>query len=293
MRWVEARDSLPHQWRPLSFLNSHLVFFYQPLKIVIWIQVRSQPVIASSYDLVLWTITEELRGSLKVYIFLMATTRLKRHNRVMCAIGILIGHTLSKEIGFMNFLIGVMIAEFHVMQLTEPGRRSKPITKLLPRLLEMNFKIFILCLALFFGSYSTLEVFHHASWSEKMYRVLSGVYSSNTEEVGEIYLFIGTTLLLSLITQSKTAQRILSTGPLQFLGRISYSMYLLHVPLILSLGITLVFYFRWFGLSDLLSVWLMIPFLINATISISYIFTRFVDEKIIRWSHEIENQMTH
>ncbi|EGG01288.1 uncharacterized protein MELLADRAFT_111106 [Melampsora larici-populina 98AG31] len=220
---------------------------------VIWYRTETE----SQYNNVLWTMPEELRGSMNVFLFLLATSSLKRRFRAMLAVGLGLVNLFMKEMSILPFISGILIAELQVSQ-----------SERIP----------------FFEMKSS-------SWSLWMFRVMSRFYNKDDFQeyrVKTLYYIMGGTLTVLSISQCTTAKRILSTRPLQFLGRISFSLYVIHVPLLLSLGVSLVSNFRDLGVSNTFSIFLMLPFWVGLVIMFSWLMTRFVDEKAIAFSRALE-----
>ena len=76
-------------------------------------------------------------------------------------------------------------------------------------------------------------------------------------------------LFLALVTGSmRAANRVLSTGPLAFVGRVSYSVYLYHLPLLLLVnafapGVT--------------GSWLVLPFYLAGVLAVAWLSYRYVE----------------
>ncbi|EGG03229.1 uncharacterized protein MELLADRAFT_90230 [Melampsora larici-populina 98AG31] len=250
--------------------------------VAIWYEERTK----SEYDAVLWTMPEELRGSMYIYLFLLATSSLKRRFRVILALALALVNLLMKKLSILPFISGIFMAELHISQ---SERRGSPINRILVYLGRLA--IFItLMIGLFFGSipgYPTTEM-KSTAWSSAMFRVMSRLYSQDEPQVKALYTLMGSTLAVFAISQWSCAKKLLSTRSLQFLGRISFSLYVIHVPLLLSGGISLVWNFRHSGVSNTLSVFLMLPFWIGTVIIVSLIMTKYIDEKAVTFSHTLE-----
>lgn len=272
--WTD--DTVPH-WVTTNWREQTL----ESLKsmVVIWYQERT----ASEYDAVLWTMPEELKGSMYTYLFLFATSSVKRRFRVMLAVALALVNLFMKNLLLLPFISGILIAELHVSQSERRGSQIPRTLIYLGRLATF----LTLMIGLFFGSVPSGKM-KLSSWSSLMFRVMSRLYSGNELQVKALYNLMGSTLAVLAISQWPIAKHLLSTRPLQFLGRISFSLYVIHVPLLLSGGISLVWNLRKAGVSNTLSVCLMLPFWIGAVFIVSWVMTKFVDEKAIKFSHTLE-----
>lgn len=67
----------------------------------------------------------------------------------------------------------------------------------------------------------------------------SSALFKNNSSVADIVAGLGIVLLFSVVLSSKKAQKFLSTKPFLWLGKISYSLYLIHILVLMSLAILL------------------------------------------------------
>ncbi len=74
------------------------------------------------------------------------------------------------------------------------------------------------------------------------------------------------------------AQRFLNSAGPRFLGKISYSLYLIHAPVLLALT---------FSVRNRLSPWAQFPIYLVATLLLSYVFCICVEEPFIRLGHRL------
>jgi peptidoglycan/LPS O-acetylase OafA/YrhL len=93
---------------------------------------------------------------------------------------------------------------------------------------------------------------------------------------------LGAVLLIAGTLGSQPIARMLSVRPLQFLGRISFAMYLIHMPLLMSLGLWVTRQMHKSGLSYLEAVGVSFVVFIATVILVSVLFERFVDMPSIR-----------
>ena len=105
------------------------------------------------------------------------------------------------------------------------------------------------------------------------------------EDVLGIWHVIGASMLMTGLCLSPRLRKLLSCRPLQWLGKISFSLYLVHVPVLLSVGT---------GVAVLLSDWGIQSFhlmsaisavvTLLATLLVSALFQRFVEKPCARFS---------
>jgi peptidoglycan/LPS O-acetylase OafA/YrhL len=92
---------------------------------------------------------------------------------------------------------------------------------------------------------------------------------------------IGFTLL---VNNFGFIQKLFSTRPMTFMGKISFSFYLIHIPVIFSLGIYLYMYG---GIDSQYKTLIIFLILIAVTIFLSYLFMKYIDKKAISISDRI------
>lgn len=90
-------------------------------------------------------------------------------------------------------------------------------------------------------------------------------------------------LLVGIVLNSKCIQNILSNAVIMFLGRISFSLYAVHLPIMMSLGALSMVY--WDGRTGAVAA---IVITIFVSIVVAYIFTETFD----KWSQKLANMVS-
>ncbi len=85
-------------------------------------------------------------------------------------------------------------------------------------------------------------------------------------------LCLGVLLFWAVTTRIRAAYALLARGPLAFLGRVSYSAYLYHLPLLLL----------WNAYARALPAWASLPLYFAILIAISWLSWRFVEQPFLR-----------
>ena len=96
--------------------------------------------------------------------------------------------------------------------------------------------------------------------------------------VSDWFTAAGSAALIIIGLNSRRAGLVLNSSPARFLGKISYSLYLVH-PVVL-LGLT-------FAIGDRFPVWLHLPLFVGLAITLGWLFNRTVEEPCIRLSRAI------
>jgi peptidoglycan/LPS O-acetylase OafA/YrhL len=93
---------------------------------------------------------------------------------------------------------------------------------------------------------------------------------------------LGAALLLALFTCSDLAKRILEVGVLRFVGRISYSMYLLHGMVLITITPLLIKLLNYSGIAGLAAYWLVMVPTIGIVLLISWLSFLFIEQPSVR-----------
>jgi peptidoglycan/LPS O-acetylase OafA/YrhL len=123
--------------------------------------------------------------------------------------------------------------------------------------------------ALFFGS-SLMYI-----ESNRLFDHFAGLPALMAVEWGIVVGAIG---FVIVAINSPTAKRILHSAVPAFLGRISYSLYLTHAPVLLALT---------FGIHKRLSAWQQFPIYLVASIGTAYLFCISVEEPFTRMGQRL------
>ena len=158
-----------------------------------------------SYNNVLWTMRIELIGSFLVY-GLLALFGWVRHRWVVYAVAVAL-LAANHYIDYAAFVVGVAMCDAY----THGDRSEADVGR-------AGWLVLVAGLA--FGGYQGLPV-------PVLHRSIPG---SNYHQV------IGATMVILAPLLSANVRRPLDAWPLAFLGRISFGLYLVHVPVICSLG---------------------------------------------------------
>ena len=99
---------------------------------------------------------------------------------------------------------------------------------------------------------------------------------------GEYAAAVGAALLLLLAVSDNAFSALLNSGPVQFMGRISYSFYLLHLPIFLVLT-------SWMY-PVVNSILLVFPVALVIICFVSYLSFTWIEYPAIRFSHRLANR---
>ena len=204
---------------------------------------------ATSWNAVLWTMPIELAWSFAIFALLIVPWRIARR---LIAIGLTL---LLFDHAGAGFFAGYLIADLIATQ-----RAAST-----PRLPREIFGVFLIATAL------VLAVLRNAPLSGPIHDFMQSVAGRNCAAI----------LLLLGISQSSAAQAALSGPTSHFLGRISFSLYLVHLLVICSASSAL---FLWLNgsVSVAIEIVLVWGFTIAASIFFAWMFAAYFEEPILR-----------
>lgn len=216
-----------------------------------------------SLNPVLWTMYYELLGSFVVFSFLALFGNLK--NRYIFYIVLLICFWNTY---FIAFYLGMLLCDVVVN------------TKILDLFSKKIIFIPSIIIGLFLGSYPYVYPIG------TVYEFLI-IEPSSTFNYFIFYHILGSTILLIGILGSKSFQKTLSIRPFVFLGKISFSLYLVHFIILCSFSSYLFMRLLDSGISYNFSFLIMFFLSIILMFVLSYIMYKFVDSKSVVLSRKI------
>jgi peptidoglycan/LPS O-acetylase OafA/YrhL len=261
-----------------------------------------------SYNTHVWTIPLEYKGSLIVFTSLLAFSRSSRTARLLCQVGLIFFFLYIAD-GWpcALFVSGMLLCDLDLL-----AERDE-----LPRVFRVleGYKEFIFYNLFFLGIYLGGVPSHNND--EKEFRKSPGWYLLSFLKPQAVfnykafYLFWAATFVIPSIPRIHWLKAFFETRFNQYLGRISYALYLVHGPILLIIGDRIYVSVGWvreihelgipqwinilplpkfgpFGMefSFLLPQLILVPF----TFWIAEIVTKLVDEptvKFARWAYGI------
>ncbi len=221
------------------------------------------------YDLnpVLWTMHIEMLGSVLVFGLLLFFGRQKARWWIY---GLLTLICLWRYPLFLAFVLGLVLCEAHLQNrlswLRSPGMQG-----------------LLLALVLYLAAIPT----HPFSFYTETpaYAWVGQLGWLPIENRRWLVLVVAATTLIGVLLYQGRLQKLLESPPILFLGRISFSLYLIHLAVLYSVGAPL---FLWLvvagGLSRFGAVLVIFAICIPACLGAAWLLARWVDEPAIRLS---------
>lgn len=231
-------------------------------------EALTQPSGPETLNPVLWTLQVELFGSFLVYTILV----LFGHLPGRWIIYGIAGWWLAKTY-YLSFIIGLILADLLTL-----GTFAK-----LPVLLKRLSWLPLVIIGIILGSMP------NGSLDGTIFHFFSGWYEPSLEKLRIVVFTAGATSLMLAILMSPFLQKLLSSRPSRFMGRISFSLYLTHF---LVLGC----YSSYLFITTHLAGWPYGPAIafnfisgLLITLVVADLFTRLIDEpsiKLSAWLHD-------
>ncbi|KAK2034738.1 acyltransferase [Colletotrichum zoysiae] len=272
-----------------------------------------------TYDPVLWTIPCEYEGSLMVFLTHVAFYRLRPWIRVLLTIFIVAYSLHSGYWQYFLFLSGLCIATLHFHGqdrhgVREPASLTLPLTSTTLTLESFRPSFFSLVAsgknnirntAIQIGSF--LGALWLLSYPEGTPSIAPGyrtIFSLTPAAFGggeHFWIPIAAVWLVFTVDKSPVIQPLFTNRYVQYLGRISYSIYLVHFSLIWLYGIHLIrlcaaitgtpFVANSASVSWAVSAILATILFLPVTIAVADFVQRYVDVQSVRFSAWLESRV--
>ncbi len=212
----------------------------------------------------LWTMSIELYCSMFVFGFLALCGKLSRRYLIYAILFLLLRKVNEN---MMTFLFGVMLCDFYIVA----QRKNKPFR--LPWWQASSVILF----GLFLGGTPLGWMTEHLGFAFPA--------TKDWPRFGAFLLLVG-------VVGSPILQRFLQLRPLVWLGKVSFSVYLLYWPILVSIISSLYIQLRNHGWEHRGAIWLLFGIYFLLTMILAQFFSRYVDEQSIRFARWAEGWFT-
>ncbi|KAJ4406772.1 hypothetical protein N0V82_010063 [Gnomoniopsis sp. IMI 355080] len=261
-----------------------------------------------SYNFHLWSIPVEMKGSIVVYTALLAFSRCTTKARLWCTLGLMFYFMYIADGWYCTlFVTGMFLADLDLLA------AKNALPRVMARLSPYKDFIYyhLLVIALYLGGIPTPSTNFADLQRSRGWYYLSFLKPQAAFDYKWFYLFIAATFLVAATPRIPWLRRFFETRFCQYLGRVSYALYLVHGPILWTLGDRLYTAVGWVGSNGLeqftaLSWWvnrfplpmqgplgMEVAFLLPHVILLPVTFwvaegvTRWIDEPAVRFAQSL------
>ncbi|OCK84506.1 hypothetical protein K432DRAFT_119297 [Lepidopterella palustris CBS 459.81] len=179
------------------------------------------------YDGTQWTLHLFLEGSMMVYMTMLATILVTPRARKTVFVLLYLFCWMSGQgitsgaLKGMNIVVGMFLAELH-------NQYKDSATSVLPA----PIPVVLILLGMFMSGFPQ-DSPDHAAWSDNMAKLMHALTPKDTD-IRRYWDSLGASTVILGIFFSRNARRVLTSPVFNFLGRVSFPVYLLHNSLIKS-----------------------------------------------------------
>ncbi|CAI6235972.1 unnamed protein product [Periconia digitata] len=240
-----------------------------------------------------WTIPAEFMGSCFVYLTILATANLRPAARL--AVIVLIAVIAIWHLSWLlsTFMCGLAIAEYQLLQhtfISDSTRISRSRTQGLPLNSALNTILFVL------GFYLLCIPEHPADdpWGSE-YRIFSTIGPSLPSDQlpkAQMWRSIGGVMCMFATSRSPTLQMLFNTRVAQYLGKISFGLYLVHILIFSLLRNELVQLFWWVIGEDSVFGWIGAGAVLGPLVVwCGDLFWKVVDVRAVRLARWVDGRL--
>lgn len=262
-----------------------------------------------AYDAHFWTIPVEFKSSMAIFTLMMGTSMFESHWRLLLHTIVFL-YCASRGYSTACFVGGMIIAEMDIIQKhNDHTSKSKDREGILgkdpsmhddsPSTQRFDESQFAWGLCLIFGLYflSIPYVEPVRAWP---YAILANLVPDFVHDKNKLIRLFGAILTTWSCVHSRIAEPMLNSGVAQYLGKISFALYLTHGSMIKSLGYVIIGRLRAsFGaltretttLNQFMFIWVcgylvMLPLLLW----IADVFSRSIDVPSVKFARWLEHR---
>lgn len=242
----------------------------------------------------LWTIPVEFRSSLVLFVIMIALARVRTTIRLTLIAVLAFSCSLYYRWDVGLFLSGMFIAELDIISGNVDTFSQKPTEAREKSWRRMDRLITVLVFIA--GSYC-------ASYPERAgertpgYRVLSAITPPTSPSKERWWQSIGSVMIVWSVTRSTDIQWLFTSALAQYLGKISFAVYILQGPILQSVGLVAITTSRKYigrgrSVHKCLCFFAAAAFILPTVFWSADIFWRLVDIPCTRFSKWVEEKLT-
>ena len=185
------------------------------------------------YNFHLWSIPMEFRGSIVIYTSLLAFSRLTRNARLWCEVGLIFYFMYIVDGWFCAmFVAGMLLCDLDLLAANNNLPRFFWKLESFKELIFYN----LLVLSVYLGGVPSHDSDMEVLSASYGWHYLSYLKPQAFYEYKWFFLFWAATFLVAAVPRIPWLKGFFETRFCQYLGRISYALYLVHGPILWTLG---------------------------------------------------------
>lgn len=217
---------------PLSNYRDELWNWYVELKNFSFV-FRTGGEVWFTYNFHAWSIPVEFRGSIVIYTALLAFSRCTRNARLWCEVGLIFYFMYIVDGWFCAlFVAGMLLGDLDL--LAENNNLPCVLSRLEPYKKRIFYGLFII--SIYLGGVPARSTDLHVLRNSPGWHYLSFLKPQAFWDFKWFYLFWASTFLVASIPRIPRLKSFFETRFNQYLGRISFAFYLVHGPVLWTLG---------------------------------------------------------
>ena len=220
-----------------------------------------------------WTLGMEYRGSLVIFLLCLAGAKLSSRARKCMLVSSAVWAIYWERWENWCFIWGMVIAELRFSPLSSDSKISLKVPDIVKRMIATGLLLFSILLCSWPESGAT---------ATQPYKAISYLVPASWQFADEFWYSVGAVGLLFAMENMPLVQWVMAWTPILYLGEISFSFYLLHWLIYLSLGVELQRYFDhiwgWSGVGGFYAMYGIVFLVLLVT---SDWYWRGVDEKCV------------
>lgn len=236
----------------------------------------------------LWTIPMEYRSSLVLYITQAGLARMKPRLRMLALAALMTWCFFKDRWEMILFYGGFLYADLnYISPALSPASSSTKATLASRQKATSILLIVAFLLGIYLCAAPQEHTAHSPGWT-----YLTSIIPSFVAHTQRFWPGFGALLLVGSTSRSPTLQRLFTNAPVQYLGRISFSLYLLHGPVTHTVGYKTM-EVMWHG--DWAHGWrkevgFAVAGIVNTVVVVwgADVWTRGVDDKVVVFAKWVE-----
>jgi peptidoglycan/LPS O-acetylase OafA/YrhL len=198
------------------------------------------------YNLHTWSVPVEFRGSIIIFGALLALSRSTKTARLLTVAGLILGSLyIVNGWWIAMFLAGLLLCDLDLLSKEKalPRFLAKVDSILTP--IKGPMFLFMFFASIYLGGVPSLNNDYEILKNSPGWQALSALKPNAMEHPKWFFLFWGAVFLVAAIPRQQILKSFFTSSFNQYLGRISYSLYLVHGPMIWIVGDKLYLLLGW------------------------------------------------